>query len=91
MRRWDYLPSPSGTAHITVGAGEAPCAIMMFGSPASSRKVEWIAHEVAAKHGVSVERARSLQEGVPLLPSAYSALQKYRGEAGLTTELVIVG
>jgi quercetin dioxygenase-like cupin family protein len=56
MRRWDYLHSPSGTAHITVGAGEAPCAILMFGSPDPSRKVEWIAHETAAKHGASVAR-----------------------------------
>ena len=54
MRRWDYLHSPPGTAHITVGAGEEPCAIVMFGSPDPARKVEWIAHEVAAKHGASV-------------------------------------
>jgi hypothetical protein len=25
------------------GDGEEPCAILMFGSPDSSRKVEWIA------------------------------------------------
>jgi uncharacterized cupin superfamily protein len=56
MRQWDYLHSPPGTAHITVGAGEAPCAILMFGSPDPSRKVEWIAHETAAKHGASVAR-----------------------------------
>lgn len=51
MRQWDYLHSPPGTAHITVGAGAGPCAILMFGSPDSSRKVEWIANDVAAKHG----------------------------------------
>jgi uncharacterized cupin superfamily protein len=56
MRRWDYLHSPPGTAHITVGAGEEPCAILMFGSPDPSRKVEWIADDVAAKHGASVAR-----------------------------------
>jgi quercetin dioxygenase-like cupin family protein len=33
MRRWDYLHSPPGTEHITVGAGDEPCAILMFGSP----------------------------------------------------------
>jgi hypothetical protein len=54
MRQWDYLHSPPGTAHITVGAGEQPCAILMFGSPDPARKVEWIAHEVAARHGASV-------------------------------------
>jgi uncharacterized cupin superfamily protein len=54
MRRWDYLHSPPGTAHITVGAGDEPCAILMFGSPDPSRKVEWIADETAARHGASV-------------------------------------
>lgn len=59
MGQWDYLHSPPGTAHITVGAGEEPCAILMFGSPDPSRKVEWIADEVAAKHGWSVARTTS--------------------------------
>ena len=56
MRRWDYLHSPPGTEHITVGAGDEPCAILMFGSPDPTRKVEWIANETAAKHGASVAR-----------------------------------
>jgi uncharacterized cupin superfamily protein len=56
MRRWDYFHSPPGTAHIVVGAGEEPCAILMFGSPDPSRKVEWIANETAAEHGASVAR-----------------------------------
>jgi uncharacterized cupin superfamily protein len=59
MRRWDYLHSPPGTEHITVGAGEEPCAILMFGSPDPRRKVEWIANEVAAKYGASVARTTS--------------------------------
>jgi quercetin dioxygenase-like cupin family protein len=54
MRQWDYLHSPPGTAHITVGAGDEPCAILMFGSPDPRRKVEWIADDVAAKYGASV-------------------------------------
>lgn len=56
MRQWDYLHTPPGTAHITVGAGDGPCVILMFGSPDPGRKVQWIAHETAAKHGASVER-----------------------------------
>jgi uncharacterized cupin superfamily protein len=59
MRQWDYLHSPPGTAHITVGAGEEGCAILMFGAPDSSRKVEWIADDLAAKHGVSVAKTTS--------------------------------
>ena len=56
MRRWDYFHSPPGTEHITIGAGDEPCAILMFGSPDPSRKVEWIANETAARHGASVAR-----------------------------------
>ena len=56
LGKWDYFHSPPGTAHITVGAGEEPCAILMFGSPDPSRKIEWIANETAAKHGASVAR-----------------------------------
>lgn len=59
MRRWDYFHSPPGTEHITVGAGDGPCAILMFGSPDPSRKVEWIADETAAKYGASVARTTS--------------------------------
>jgi uncharacterized cupin superfamily protein len=54
MQQWDYLHSPPGTAHITIGAGEQPCAILMFGSPDPSRDVTWIADETAAKYGASV-------------------------------------
>jgi LDH2 family malate/lactate/ureidoglycolate dehydrogenase len=36
-------------------------------------------------------RVQNLQDGVPLLPSAYRSLQKYRHEAGLQTELVLTG
>jgi uncharacterized cupin superfamily protein len=56
MRQWDYFHSPPGTEHITVGAGDEPCAILMFGSPDQSRKVEWIANEVAARYGASVAK-----------------------------------
>ncbi|MBE2317280.1 hypothetical protein DVA67_014960 [Solirubrobacter sp. CPCC 204708] len=46
--------APARTAHITLAAGEAPCAILMLGSPDPARRVEWIADELAAAHGASV-------------------------------------
>jgi quercetin dioxygenase-like cupin family protein len=54
MRQWDYFHSPPGTEHITVGAGDEPCVILMFGSPDPRRNIDWIANETAAKHGASV-------------------------------------
>jgi uncharacterized cupin superfamily protein len=59
MRRWDYFHSPPWTEHITIGAGDEPCVILMFGSPDPRRKVRWIADETAAKHGASVARTTS--------------------------------
>ena len=74
MRQWDYLHCPPGTAHITVGAGKQPCAILMFGSPDPRRKVEWIADEVAARHGASVARTTgSDREAYGDLPPAVPA------------------
>ena len=32
LRQWDYLHCPPGTAHITIGAGDGPCAIVMVGT-----------------------------------------------------------
>jgi mannose-6-phosphate isomerase-like protein (cupin superfamily) len=59
LRQWDYFRSPPGTEHITIGAGKEPCAILMFGAPDPSRRVSWIANEIAAKYGASVERTTS--------------------------------
>jgi len=59
LRQWDFFHSPAGTEHITVGAGDGPCAILMFGSPDPSRSISWIANDLAAKHGASVAKTTS--------------------------------
>ena len=56
MRRWDYLHSPPGTRHITIGAGEEPCAILMVGTRKEPDEVLYPASEVAGRHGAAVER-----------------------------------
>ena len=32
LKQWDFFHCPPGTAHITVGAGDEPCAIFMLGA-----------------------------------------------------------
>jgi len=54
MGAWDYLHCPPGTAHITVGAGEGPCAILMVGTRAPDRTLHYLAEPAAARHGASV-------------------------------------
>jgi quercetin dioxygenase-like cupin family protein len=57
MKQWDYLHCPPGTAHITIGAGEGPCAILMVGTRAPDERIEYRVEPAAAKHGASVEVA----------------------------------
>ena len=56
MRQWDYLHCPPGTAHITVGAGEGPCAILMTGARSPDKTIHYPVDAVAARHGASVAR-----------------------------------
>jgi uncharacterized cupin superfamily protein len=55
MRAWDYLHCPPGTAHITVGAGDEPCALLMVGTRSPDAAIRYLVEPVAAKHGASVE------------------------------------
>lgn len=57
MGPWDYLHCPPGTAHITIGAGTEPCAILMVGTRSPEHAINYIVDAVAARHGASVEHA----------------------------------
>lgn len=59
MRQWDYFHCPSGTAHMTVGAGAQGCAIFMLGTRSEDHAIEYLVDPVAARHGVSVEETTS--------------------------------
>jgi uncharacterized cupin superfamily protein len=56
MRQWDHLHCPPGTAHIFVGAGDGPCAILMAGARTPGKTIDYIPDAVAARYGASVER-----------------------------------
>jgi uncharacterized cupin superfamily protein len=53
LRQWDYVHCPAGTAHIFVGAGEGPCAVLMIGSRRRDA-VHYSVNELAAKYDASV-------------------------------------
>jgi uncharacterized cupin superfamily protein len=55
MGQWDYLHCPPGTNHITVGAGDGPCAILMVGTRTSGRRIHHRVDPAAARHGASVQ------------------------------------
>jgi uncharacterized cupin superfamily protein len=52
MRQWDYFHCPPGTAHITVGTGDGPCAILMMGARGGT--TDYIVEPLAARFGASV-------------------------------------
>lgn len=54
---WDVLHCPPGTAHITVGAGDGPCAILMAGTRSADATISYLVDAAAARHGASVEKA----------------------------------
>jgi uncharacterized cupin superfamily protein len=76
MRQWDYLHCPPGTAHITIGAGDGPCAILMVGTRAPDDTTQYIADPVAARHGASVredtDSSRVAYDGRPPIEPARS-------------------
>jgi uncharacterized cupin superfamily protein len=59
MRAWDYLHCPPDTAHITIGAGDVPCAILMVGTRSPGHRIRYLVDEVAGGHGASVSRPTS--------------------------------
>jgi uncharacterized cupin superfamily protein len=56
LRKGDLLHSPPGTAHVLVGAGEGPCAVLMVGARRRPLEIEFPASAAAARYGASVEQ-----------------------------------
>jgi quercetin dioxygenase-like cupin family protein len=54
MGPWDYLHCPPGTAHITIGAGDGPCAILMVGTRSPDEQIDYIPEPAAQQHGAAV-------------------------------------
>ena len=68
MGPWDYLHCPPGAAHITIGAGPEPCAILMVGTRSPDNATRYIPDPAAARHGavaVETESAREAYAGRP--------------------------
>jgi uncharacterized cupin superfamily protein len=55
LRPGDHLHCPPGTAHILIGAGDGPCAIVMAGTR-SGGEITYIPDPVALRHGAAFER-----------------------------------
>jgi uncharacterized cupin superfamily protein len=54
MGQWDYFHCAPGTAHITIGAGDGPCAILMVGTRSPDDVTRYLPEPTAARYGHSV-------------------------------------
>jgi uncharacterized cupin superfamily protein len=59
LRPWDYFHCPPGTRHVIIGAGKAPCVVLMIGARREQETFGYPASAVAAKHGASVGKETS--------------------------------
>jgi uncharacterized cupin superfamily protein len=59
LRQWDFFHAAPWTPHVLVGAGEAPCAVLMVGSRFEEKGIVYPVSEAAARYGASVEAETS--------------------------------
>jgi len=59
LRQWDYFHCPGTTAHVFVGAGDGPCAILMIGARHEHEELLYPVVEVARKHDAGVAKETS--------------------------------
>ncbi len=63
LRQWDLFHCPPGTGHVFVGAGDAPCAILMVGARGEGADAtEYPADELAQRHGAGVAETTTSAE-----------------------------
>ena len=73
LQPWDFFHSPPWTEHGFVGAGDAPCVILMAGAR-SSPDVLYPAAELAMSHGAGVAEETSDWR------QAYANVEQFRRE-----------
>jgi uncharacterized cupin superfamily protein len=56
LRQWDFFHAAPGTAHVLVGAGDGPCAILMVGERGAGNRIVYPVSDTAARFGASAIR-----------------------------------
>jgi uncharacterized cupin superfamily protein len=62
LKKGDLLYMPSGTAHVLIGAGDGPSAVLMVGTRKDPEELLYPVSEPAARHGASAERETPSEE-----------------------------
>jgi len=53
LQAWDFVHCPPGVAHVFVGAGDGPCAVLMLGARKESKVYHYPVSERAARFAAS--------------------------------------
>ena len=83
LSAWDFVHCPAGTEHIFVGAGSAPCVILMAGSRAE-HTIRYPVSELAARYGGSVEQETSVAREAY---ARFAPIESARAPAGVLGRL----
>jgi uncharacterized cupin superfamily protein len=76
LKAWDFVHCPPETRHVFVGAGDGPCAILMFGARLPEEKLFYPKDERAAKHDASApEDTNDPSEAYRDWPDGYTLLK----------------
>ncbi|MEA2473868.1 MAG: hypothetical protein QOE06_1783 [Thermoleophilaceae bacterium] len=62
LRKGDFVHMPPGTAHVLVGAGDGPCAVLMVGTRKDPEELLYPVSDAAARYGGSAERETPSEE-----------------------------
>jgi uncharacterized cupin superfamily protein len=76
LRQWDFVHCPPHTAHVIVGAGDGPSAILAVGARNAGPELLYPASEAASRHGAGVDEdtedaAQAYAGWPPLAPGGY--------------------
>ena len=55
LKTWDFFHCAPNTEHVLVGAGEAPCVVLMVGARSEDEGLFFPASELARRYGASSE------------------------------------
>jgi uncharacterized cupin superfamily protein len=59
LRRWDFVHRPAETRHMIIGAGSAPCAVLVVGAREHQAGADWGGYsvdEAALRHGAGLDQ-----------------------------------
>jgi uncharacterized cupin superfamily protein len=78
LRAWDFFHCPGGTAHVLVGAGNAPAIVVAVGARGGRRGVAYLVEQAALARDAGVERetTKSAEAYARFPPSKRSRYQE---------------